>query len=178
MVLSGRATGPKGAGRMVLPATSGEASTRFRRRPLISLVNPLAPLGSPRDALDLVTHAPRGANCDSISTNRCTEDSTIASMLWPLRRWWRACPGPRAELHRPTRLREKSRAESSHSPIPRREQKMQRFKSANSTERCLPTHGAAYNIFNTQSLWSAAPASASSSATLMLFGRPPQRPCR
>jgi transposase-like protein len=43
-----------------------------------------------------------------------------------------------------------NRAENSRQPTRRRERKMQRFKSAGSAQKFLPTHAAAYNIFNVQ----------------------------
>jgi putative transposase len=54
------------------------------------------------------------------------------------------------QLHRPGRLRENNRAENSHLPIRRREQKMQLFKSKASAQRFLTTHAAVYNNFYTQ----------------------------
>ena len=47
-----------------------------------------------------------------------------------------------------TRRRRNNQAESSHVPIRRRERKMQRFKSQNSAQRFLSTHGPIYNLFN------------------------------
>jgi putative transposase len=46
--------------------------------------------------------------------------------------------------------RANNRAENSHLPIPRRERKMQRFKSAKSTQRFLLVNAAIYNTFNFQ----------------------------
>jgi putative transposase len=43
-----------------------------------------------------------------------------------------------------------NRAENSHLPIRQRERRMQRFKSAGSTQRFLSTHAANYNSFNVQ----------------------------
>ena len=43
-----------------------------------------------------------------------------------------------------------NRAENSHQPTRRRERKMQRFKSAGSTQKFLSTHAAVYNTFNVQ----------------------------
>jgi transposase-like protein len=47
-------------------------------------------------------------------------------------------------------LRKNNRAENSHQPVRRRERKMQRFKSAGSSQRFLSTHSAVYNTFNSQ----------------------------
>jgi transposase-like protein len=47
-------------------------------------------------------------------------------------------------------LRQNNRAESSHQAVRRREHKMQRFKSARSTQRFLSTHAAVHNTFNLQ----------------------------
>ena len=43
-----------------------------------------------------------------------------------------------------------NRGENSHQPTPRRERKMQRFKSSRSAQRFLSTHAAVYNTFNVQ----------------------------
>jgi putative transposase len=43
-----------------------------------------------------------------------------------------------------------NRAENSHQPTPRRERKMQRFKSPGSAQRFLSVHAAVYNTFNAQ----------------------------
>jgi putative transposase len=45
-------------------------------------------------------------------------------------------------------LRQNNRAESSHVPVRRREQKMQRFRSAGSAQRFLSAHASVYNTFN------------------------------
>ena len=47
-------------------------------------------------------------------------------------------------------LRRNNRAENSHLPVPRRERKMQRFKSAGSAQRFLSVHAAVQNVFNLQ----------------------------
>ena len=47
-------------------------------------------------------------------------------------------------------LRANNRAENSHQPIRRREQKMQGFKSAKSAQRFVSVHAAVYNTFNVQ----------------------------
>ena len=47
-------------------------------------------------------------------------------------------------------LRANNRAENSHQPVRRRERKMQRFKSAASTQRFLSMHAAVHNCFNVQ----------------------------
>lgn len=44
-------------------------------------------------------------------------------------------------------LRANNRAENSHQPVRRRERKMQRFKSAATTQRFLSIHAATYNTF-------------------------------
>jgi transposase-like protein len=46
--------------------------------------------------------------------------------------------------------RRNNRAENSHQPVRRREQKMQRFKSPGSAQRFLSVHAAVYNNFNLQ----------------------------
>ena len=51
-------------------------------------------------------------------------------------------------LHRPGRLRENKRVESSHLRIRRRERQRQRFKSQVSAQRFLSTHAAIDNTFN------------------------------
>ena len=43
-----------------------------------------------------------------------------------------------------------NRAENSHQPTPRRERKMQRFKSAGSAQKFLSSHAAVYNTFSLQ----------------------------
>ena len=47
-------------------------------------------------------------------------------------------------------LRMNNRAENSHQVVRRREHKMQRFKSARSTQLFLSMHGAVHNTFNPQ----------------------------
>ncbi len=47
-------------------------------------------------------------------------------------------------------LRQNNRAENSHLPVRRRERKLQRFKSAGSTQRFLSSHAAVYNTFKLQ----------------------------
>jgi putative transposase len=47
-------------------------------------------------------------------------------------------------------LRANNRAENSHQAVRRRERKMQRFKSAGSTQRFLSMHAAVHNNFNLQ----------------------------
>ena len=47
-------------------------------------------------------------------------------------------------------LRQNNRAENSYQPVRRRERKLQRFKSARSTQRFLSMHGAVHNTFNLQ----------------------------
>ena len=47
-------------------------------------------------------------------------------------------------------LRQNNRAENSHQVVRRRERKMQRFKSAASTQRFLSMHAAVHNTFNLQ----------------------------
>ena len=47
-------------------------------------------------------------------------------------------------------LRKNNRAENSHQPVPRRERKMQRFKSPKSAQRFRAIHAAVYNLFNVQ----------------------------
>jgi putative transposase len=47
-------------------------------------------------------------------------------------------------------LRKNNRAESAHQVVRRRERKMQRFKSALSTQRFLSIHAAVHNTFNLQ----------------------------
>jgi putative transposase len=44
--------------------------------------------------------------------------------------------------------RSNNRVENSHQPVRRRERRMQRFKSADSTQRFLSIHFAVYNTFN------------------------------
>ena len=46
--------------------------------------------------------------------------------------------------------RKNNRAENSHLPVRQRERRMQRFKSARSTQRFLSTHATVYNTFNVQ----------------------------
>lgn len=46
--------------------------------------------------------------------------------------------------------RSNNRAENSHQPVRRREQRMQRFKSPASAQRFLNLHAATYNHFNLQ----------------------------
>lgn len=53
-------------------------------------------------------------------------------------------------VHRRGRLRENNRVENSHLPIRRRERKMPRFKSIESSQGFLETHAAIYNTFYTQ----------------------------
>jgi putative transposase len=52
--------------------------------------------------------------------------------------------------HHEQGLRQNNRAENSHQVVRRRERKMQRFKSAASTQRFLSMHAAVYNTFNLQ----------------------------
>ena len=52
-------------------------------------------------------------------------------------------------LHCTGRWRD-NRVENSHQPTPRRERKMQGFKSAGSAQRFLSFHAAAHNTFNVQ----------------------------
>jgi putative transposase len=47
-------------------------------------------------------------------------------------------------------LRKNNRAKNSFQPVRRREQKIQRFKSAGSAQRFLSIDAAVYNIFNIQ----------------------------
>src|SRR6201984_2261673 len=47
-------------------------------------------------------------------------------------------------------LRMNNRAENSHQAVPRRERKLQRFKSARSAQRFLSMHAAVHNTFNFQ----------------------------
>src|SRR6266852_3582249 len=47
-------------------------------------------------------------------------------------------------------LRANNRAENSHQPVRRREQKMQRFKSPASAQRFVSIHAVVYNTFNIQ----------------------------
>jgi transposase-like protein len=47
-------------------------------------------------------------------------------------------------------LRQNNRAENSHQAVRRRENKMQRFKSARSAQRFLSIHAAVHNTFNLQ----------------------------
>jgi putative transposase len=47
-------------------------------------------------------------------------------------------------------LRRNNRAENSHQVVRRRERKVQRFKSARSTQRFLSMHAAVHNTFNLQ----------------------------
>jgi transposase-like protein len=47
-------------------------------------------------------------------------------------------------------LRKNNRAENSHLPVRRREQKMQRFKSPGSAQRFLSVQAAVQNTFNVQ----------------------------
>lgn len=54
------------------------------------------------------------------------------------------------DLHRPGGMRQNNRAENSHLPIRRREQKQQKGKSQGSAQRFLSSHGPIYNLFNTQ----------------------------
>src|SRR3984957_20287617 len=52
--------------------------------------------------------------------------------------------------HHEQGLRQNNRAENSHQVVRRRERKMQRFKSAASTQRFLSMHAAVHNTFNLQ----------------------------
>ena len=47
-------------------------------------------------------------------------------------------------------MRKNNRAENSHQVVRRRERKMQRFKSARSTQRFLAIHAPVHNTFNVQ----------------------------
>jgi putative transposase len=47
-------------------------------------------------------------------------------------------------------LRKNNRAENTHQPVRRREQKMQRFKSPSSVQKFLTLHASVYNLFNVQ----------------------------
>jgi transposase-like protein len=52
--------------------------------------------------------------------------------------------------HHEQGLRKNNRAENSHQPVRRREEKMQGFKSPGSAQRFLSIHSAVYNTFNLQ----------------------------
>ena len=52
--------------------------------------------------------------------------------------------------HHEQGLRKNNRAENSHQPVPRRERKLQRFKSPGSAQRFLSIHSAVYNTFTVQ----------------------------
>ena len=47
-------------------------------------------------------------------------------------------------------LRKNNRVGNSHQAVPRRERKMQRFKSARSAQRFLSMHAVVHNTFNLQ----------------------------
>jgi putative transposase len=68
---------------------------------------------------------------------------TLRSYASAFRRLRLTCPHEQG-------LRRNNRAENSHQPVPLRERKMQRFKSAQSAQRFLSMHAAVHNTFNIQ----------------------------